>query len=41
MAIKFSIIAPIFNELENIPELYERIRAVMNDLRARDRKSVV
>lgn len=25
----FSIIAPIFNELENIPELYPRVRDVM------------
>lgn len=27
---KFTIIAPIYNELENIPELYPRIRDVMN-----------
>jgi len=26
----FTIIAPIFNELENIPELYPRIREVMD-----------
>ena len=26
----FTIIAPIYNELENIPELYPRIRDVMN-----------
>jgi dolichol-phosphate mannosyltransferase len=26
---KFSIVAPIFNELENIPELYPRLREVM------------
>ena len=25
----FSIIAPIFNEIENIPALYERVSAVM------------
>ncbi len=25
----FSIIAPIFNELENIPELFPRVRDVM------------
>jgi glycosyltransferase involved in cell wall biosynthesis len=29
MAVRFSIIAPIFNELENIPELYRRVRDVM------------
>ena len=28
--IKFSIIAPIFNELENLPVLYDRICSVMN-----------
>ena len=27
---KFSIIAPIFNEVENIPELYPRVRDVMD-----------
>lgn len=27
---KFSIIAPIYNELENLPELYPRIREVMD-----------
>ncbi len=26
----FSIIAPIYNELENIPELYPRVRDVMD-----------
>ncbi len=30
MAVKFSIVAPIFNELENIPELYRRVAAVMS-----------
>ncbi len=30
MAITFSIVAPIFNELENIPELYRRVKAVMS-----------
>lgn len=30
MSITYSIIAPIFNEFENIPELYRRIREVMN-----------
>jgi glycosyltransferase involved in cell wall biosynthesis len=29
MTIKYSIVAPIFNELENIPELYRRVCAVM------------
>ncbi len=29
MTIKYSIVAPIFNELENIPELYRRVSAVM------------
>jgi glycosyltransferase involved in cell wall biosynthesis len=29
MTIKYSIVAPIFNELENIPELYRRVNAVM------------
>ncbi|GAB4495466.1 MAG: glycosyltransferase family 2 protein [Anaerolineales bacterium] len=30
MPITYSIIAPIFNEFENIPELYRRIREVMD-----------
>ena len=30
--VTFSIIAPIFNELENIPELYSRIKDVMNTI---------
>jgi dolichol-phosphate mannosyltransferase len=30
MSITFSIVAPIFNELENIPELYRRVRDVMS-----------
>lgn len=29
MSIRYSIVAPIFNELENIPELYRRVREVM------------
>ncbi len=29
MTITFSVIAPIYNELENIPELYRRVRDVM------------
>jgi dolichol-phosphate mannosyltransferase len=30
MKITYSIIAPIYNELENIPELYHRVRQVMD-----------
>lgn len=30
MKITYSIIAPIFNELENIPELYRRVKEVMD-----------
>jgi dolichol-phosphate mannosyltransferase len=30
MKITYSIVAPIYNELENIPELYKRISEVMN-----------
>jgi glycosyltransferase involved in cell wall biosynthesis len=30
MNIKYSIIAPIFNELDNLPELYARVRDVMS-----------
>jgi polyisoprenyl-phosphate glycosyltransferase len=29
MAVTFSIVAPIYNELENLPELYRRVREVM------------
>ena len=29
MATTFSIVAPIYNELENIPELYRRVKEVM------------
>jgi dolichol-phosphate mannosyltransferase len=29
MSITFSVVAPIFNEVENIPELYRRVREVM------------
>jgi len=32
MPVRFSIVAPIFNELENIPELYQRVRDVMDSL---------
>jgi len=28
----FSVVAPIFNELENLPELYRRVKAVMEGL---------
>ena len=34
MPVKLSIVAPIFNELENIPELYRRVSAVMSGLHA-------
>jgi glycosyltransferase involved in cell wall biosynthesis len=34
MPVTFSIVAPIFNELENIPELYRRVRDVMSSTRA-------
>jgi dolichol-phosphate mannosyltransferase len=30
MTVTFSIVAPIFNELENIPELHRRVQAVMS-----------
>ncbi len=30
MKITYSIIAPIYNELENIPELYRRVKEVMD-----------
>jgi glycosyltransferase involved in cell wall biosynthesis len=30
MAVTFSIIAPIFNEMDNIPELYRRVKEVMS-----------
>jgi dolichol-phosphate mannosyltransferase len=30
MKITFSIVAPIFNEMENLPELYRRVRDVMD-----------
>jgi dolichol-phosphate mannosyltransferase len=30
MSIQYSIIAPIYNELENIPELYRRVKEVMS-----------
>jgi glycosyltransferase involved in cell wall biosynthesis len=32
MSVTFSIVAPIYNELENIPELYRRVREVMSSL---------
>lgn len=33
MKITYSIIAPIYNELENIPELYRRVREVMESIK--------
>jgi dolichol-phosphate mannosyltransferase len=33
MAVTFSIVAPIFNELDNLPELYRRVRDVMMAMR--------
>jgi dolichol-phosphate mannosyltransferase len=33
MPVTFSIVAPIFNELENLPELYRRMRDVMSATR--------
>jgi polyisoprenyl-phosphate glycosyltransferase len=30
MPVTFSVVAPIFNELENLPELYRRVREVMS-----------
>ena len=32
MSITFSIVVPVFNELENIPELYRRLRQTMDSL---------
>jgi dolichol-phosphate mannosyltransferase len=32
MAVTFSIVVPVFNELENIPELYRRLRQTMDSL---------
>jgi len=32
VAVTFSIVAPIFNEIDNIPELYRRVQAVMSGL---------
>ena len=32
MPITYSIVAPIYNELENIPELYRRVREVMSGM---------
>ncbi len=34
MPVTFSIVAPVYNELENIPELYRRVREVMSAQRA-------
>jgi polyisoprenyl-phosphate glycosyltransferase len=34
MTVTFSIVAPIYNELENIPELYRRVQDVMSRLGA-------
>ena len=33
MKITYSIIAPIYNEIDNIPELYRRVREVMTSMR--------
>jgi glycosyltransferase involved in cell wall biosynthesis len=30
MKVKYSIIAPIYNEIENLPALYQRVKAVMD-----------
>ena len=30
MSVTFSIVAPIFNEMDNLPELYNRVREVMS-----------
>ena len=30
MSVTFSIVAPVFNELENVPEFYRRVREVMS-----------
>ncbi len=32
MAVTYSIVAPVFNELESVPELYRRVKAVMDGL---------
>ena len=32
MSVTFSIVAPIFNELKNIPELYRRVQIVMSSM---------
>ncbi len=32
MSVTFSVVAPVFNELESIPELYRRVQAVMSSL---------
>ena len=32
MKVKYSIIAPIYNELENLPALYQRLKEVMNSM---------
>ena len=34
MSVTFSIVAPIYNELKNIPELYRRVREVMSSTQA-------
>ncbi|MEW6094057.1 MAG: glycosyltransferase family 2 protein [Chloroflexota bacterium] len=33
MKVNYSIVAPIFNELDNLPELYRRVREVMSAVR--------
>ena len=32
MSVTYSIVAPVFNELENVPELYRRVKAAMDPL---------
>jgi glycosyltransferase involved in cell wall biosynthesis len=32
VAVTYSIVAPVFNELENVPELYRRVKAAMDPL---------
>ena len=32
MSVTYSIVAPVFNELESVPELYRRVKAVMDGL---------
>ena len=30
MTVNYSIVAPVFNELDNLPEFYRRVREVMS-----------